>query len=315
MQLMNMSDTLGLPGAKLTRADLVDLNAFVAVARTRSFTRAGIELGVTASALSHAIRHLETRLGVRLFNRTSRTVVPTPVGEALAARLALGFNAIGEALLEVNQHRDRPVGRLRLNVLNDGSRLLLNRALPSFLERYPEMDVEVEVNDQMVDIVAAGFDAGIRFGGTVPEDLIALPIGDALRWVAVASPRYLNRHPPIHEPDDLKQHQCIRLRTGAGVIYRWDFRKDDQHRVVDVPGRLCVNETTLAIDMALAGRGIAYCLEARVMHWLERGELQRVLPHWAPLEPAFHIYYPGRRQMPAGLREFVEVLREVAARR
>ncbi|MDP9607517.1 UNVERIFIED_ORG: DNA-binding transcriptional LysR family regulator [Variovorax paradoxus] len=297
------------PITKLARADLVDLNAFVAVARARSFRQAAIELGVTPSALSHAIRNLEARLGVRLLNRTSRSVVPTQAGADLAARLEIGFHEIGEALVGINQHRDRPVGRLRLNVLNDGARLLLSRLLPMFLEYCPEVTVEVEVNDQMVDIVAAGFDAGIRFGGTVPEDLVAVPIGARLRWVAIASPTYLERHPPIQAPEELRRHNCIQIRTGAGVIYRWDFHKGNEHRVVDVPGQLCVNETTLAIDMALAGCGIAYCLEARVSALLASGELQVVLPDWAPWEPAFHIYYPGRRQMPPGLRELVDLLR------
>jgi DNA-binding transcriptional LysR family regulator len=297
------------PIARLSRTDLVDLNAFMVVARARSFTKAAVELGVTPSAISHAVRNLEERLGVRLLNRTSRTVSTTDAGATLAARLTVGFDEIGGALQELDRHRGRPVGRLRLNVLADGARLLLADVLPGFLDDYPDVTVEVAVDDRIVDIVAAGFDAGIRFGGTVPEDFVAVPIGERLRWVAAAAPAYLKTRPPILFPEDLKAHRCIQIRTGEGVIYRWDFSKQGDHRVVDVPGQLCSNETTMAIDMALAGHGIVYCLEDRITQWLDGGELRAVLPDWAPWEPAFHIYYPMTRQMPPGLRELIDALK------
>ncbi|OLU16697.1 LysR family transcriptional regulator [Pseudomonas sp. PA1(2017)] len=298
-----------LPTARLSRADLADLNSFLAVERLRSFTQAAVELGITTSALSHAVRNLEERLGVRLLNRTSRTVSPTDAGAALAKRLTIGFTEISGALAALDRHRDRPSGRLRLNVLSDGARLLFTKYLPPFLEAYPEVSVEVAVEDRMVDIVAAGFDAGIRFGDRIPEDFIAVRISEELRWVAVASPRYLNSNPRIVEPEDLKQQNCIQIRMGNGVIYRWDFEKDGDHRCIEVPGQLCVNETAFGIEMALADRGITYCLEERVREYIARGELQIVLPDWAPIEPAFHIYYPGRRQMPPGLRELVDSFR------
>lgn len=297
------------PIAKLGRTELVDLNAFMVVARLRSFTKAAVELGVTPSAISHAVRNLEARLGVRLFNRTSRTVAATDAGATLATRLAVGFDEIGGALQDLDRHRGRPVGRLRLNVLADGARLLLADVLPSFLVDYPDITVEVAVDDRMVDIVAAGFDAGIRFGGTVPEDFVAVPIGASLRWVAAAAPGYLKVRLPILVPEDLKAHRCIQIRTGEGTIYRWDFSKDGDHRVIDVPGQLCSNETTFAIDMALAGHGIVYCLEERITGWIDRGELQVVLPDWSPREPAFHIYYPMTRQMLPGLRELIDALK------
>jgi len=298
-----------LPTSRLSRADLADLNSFLAVERLRSFTQAAVELGITTSALSHAIRNLEERLGVRLLNRTSRTVSPTDAGAALAKRLTVGFSEISSALAALDRHRDRPSGRLRLNVLSDGARLLFTKFLPPFLEAYPEVSVEVAVDDKMVDIVSAGFDAGIRFGNTIPEDFIAVRLGEELRWVAVASPRYLNAHSRILVPEDLKNHNCIQIRMGNGVIYRWDFEKDGDHRAIDVPGQLCVNETTLGIEMALADRGITYCLEERVRPHLARGELQSVLPDWAPMEPALYLYYPGRRQMPQGLRELIDLFR------
>lgn len=301
-----------LPTTRLSRADLADLNAFLAVESHRSFSRAAIELGITTSALSHSIRNLETRLGVRLLNRTSRTVSPTDAGATLAKRLSIGFQEIGGALAEVDRHRDRPSGRLRINVLNDGARLLLTRWLPPFLDAYPDVSVEIAVDDRMMDIIAAGFDAGIRYGGTIPEDFIAVPISGPLRWVATASARYINRSPRLVHPEDLRHHNCIQIRTGNGTIYRWDFEKDGEHRTIDVTGQLCVNETEFGIEMALADRGITYCLEDRIRGHLDRGELQVVLPDWAPIEPPFHIYYPDRRQMTPGLRELVDMLRTEA---
>jgi DNA-binding transcriptional LysR family regulator len=298
-----------LPTTRLSRADLADLNAFLMVENHRSFSKAATELGVTTSALSHSIRNLETRLGVRLLNRTSRTVSPTDAGSTLAKRLTIGFEEIGGALAEVDRHRDRPSGRLRINVLNDGARLLLAKRLPTFLQAYPEVQVEIAVDDRMMDILAAGFDAGIRYGGTIAEDFISVPISDRVKWVAAASPKYLHRSTPLHVPEDLKQHNCIQIRTGNGVIYRWDFAKAGDHRVMDVSGQLCVNETQMGIEMALAGSGITYCPEERIRPHLESGALQVVLPNWAPIEPAFHIYYPGRRQMPPGLRELIDALR------
>lgn len=298
-----------LPTSNLSRADLADLNAFLIVANQKSFSKAAIELGITTSALSHSIRNLETRLGVRLLNRTTRTVSTTDAGKTLVRRLTVGFEEIGAALAEVDQFRDKPTGRLRINVLSDGARLLMTKYLPKFLEAYPEMSVEVAVDDRIIDIVEAGFDAGIRYGGTIPEDLIALRVSDRLRWVAVAAPKYLNHSPEIDVPEDLKQHNCIQLRTGFGVIYQWDFEKKGIRCAIDVPGQLCVNETAIGIDMALAGRGIMYCLEERIRPYLENGTLQIVLPDWAPVEEPFYLYYPGRRQIPPGLKELIDILR------
>lgn len=298
------------PIAKLSRADLADLNAFLVIERLRSFTKAAVELGISTSALSHAMRNLEQRLGVRLLNRTSRTVSPTDAGVSLARRLQVGFDEIGGALDEINKHRDRPVGRLRINTLSDGARLVLARALPRFLAAFPDVEVEVAVDDRMIDIVECGFDAGIRFGGTVQEDFIAVKISPRLRWVAVASPRYVNVSGRLATPEDLLGHRCIQIRTGLGTIYRWDFEKDGEHRAIEVPGQLCVNETALGIDMALAGVGITYCLEERVAAYIASGALQYVLPDWSPIEPPFTLYYPGHRQMPPGLRELIDTLRE-----
>ncbi|MCW2475800.1 LysR family transcriptional regulator [Candidatus Symbiopectobacterium sp. NZEC151] len=294
----------------LTRSDLADLNAFLITERMRSFTKAAVELGITTSALSHSIRNLETRLGVRLLNRTSRTVSPTEAGTTLALRLTTGFREIGDALEEINLMRDRPVGRLRLNVLSDGARLVIARHLPRFISKYPDVEVEISVDDRMVDIVSEGFDAGIRFGGTVPEDLVAVRLGGELTWVAVASPRYLYQHTPPSIPEDLRLHDCIQMRTGQGIIYRWEFRRKEDYRVVDVTGPVCVSETALAIELALSGVGIAYCLKDRVRDYIRDGSLRVVLPEWSPIEPPMYLYYPGHRRLPQGLKELIEVLHE-----
>jgi len=303
-----------LPVSKISRADLADLNSFLIVYRLCNFTQAAKELGVTTSALSHSIRNLESRLGVRLLNRTSRTVSPTEAGSNLAKRLAVGFSEIGEALAEVNRHRASPAGRLRLNALQDGARLVLAKCLPIYLKKYPDMSVEVAVEDKMVDIVAAGFDAGFRFGGTIPADLVAVKVSTPLKWVAVASPRYLYQKTAPMIPEDLIHHSCIQIRTGQGVIYRWDFEKDGDHRVIDVPGQVCVNDTNLVLDFARAGVGIGYCLEARAAQYLQTGELRQVLPDWAPTEPPMYLYYPGHRSVPSGLHELIEVIREELSR-
>ncbi|MCA1179587.1 MULTISPECIES: LysR family transcriptional regulator [unclassified Pantoea] len=298
------------PIAKLSRRDLADLNAFRAVERLRSFTQAAVELGITTSALSHSVRNLEARLGVRLLNRTSRTVAPTDAGASLASRLEIGFKEIGDALDEINNFRDRPVGRLRVNALCDGARLILAKHLPRFLQAYPEVEIEIAVDDKMVDIVSGGFDAGIRFGGTVPEDFVAVKLGHDLRWVAVASPRYLFRRQKPVVPEDLRSHSCIQIRMGSGTIYRWEFRKGDEYRAIEVPGQTCVNETTMGVELALGDVGITYCLEDRVSDYIKRGELVEVLSDWAPIEPAMHLYYPGHRQIPQGLRELIDMLKD-----
>jgi len=299
------------PTSALSRSDLADLNAFRRVERLRSFTKAAVELGITTSALSHAIRNLETRLGVRLLNRTSRAVTPTDAGASLARRLNRGFQEIGDALDEIACLRDRPVGRLRLHALSDATRLILARYLPEFLRKYPEVEVEVSVDDRMTESLAEEVDASIRFGGGASKELIAVKLGTELKWVAVASPRYLYHRPPIQVPEDLLAHSCIRMRSGQGG--EWAFRQGDDYRLIDVPGQICVSETTLALELAVAGTGIAYCLEDRVREPLMNGTLRVVLFDWSPLTPPLMLYYPGNRPIPSGLHELIALLREGTA--
>ncbi len=298
------------PISRLSRQELADLNAFCMVERMRSFTKAAVELGITTSALSHAIRNLESRLGIRLLNRTSRTVAPTDAGEVLAKQLNKGFSEISEGLETLNQFRDKPAGRIRLNVLNDGARLVLAPHLAKFLSAFPDVEVDIAVDDHMVDIIESGFDAGFRYGGTIPEDFVAMKVCESLRWIAVASPGYLRDKPIIKHPEDLRRHNCIQIRTGQGLILKWDFDRNDESLSIDVPGQVCVGETTLGIELALKDVGIFYCPEQRVMTYLSRGELLSVLPDWVSLDEGMYIYYPSFRTPPRGLRELVNVLRE-----
>ncbi|UYY78491.1 LysR family transcriptional regulator [Sphingomonas sp. R1] len=293
------------------RSDFADLNAFLAIARHRSLRRAGLELGVSASALSHALKGLEARLGVRLLNRTNRSITLTAAGETLQAEIAHPFATIIEATEALNHFRETPAGRIRLNVAEHAAALVLAPVLPVFLERYPDMAVDLCVSNQMVDIVERGFDAGIRYGGTVPEDMIAQRISGSIRWVAVASPDYLARFGVPAHPDDLRSHRCIRSRLGDDRIYHWEFERDDAVCTLDVPGTLTVDSTALAIDLAVRGAGLCYLPEPSVAAPLAAGALAVVLGDWAPVGEPMHLYHSGRRQLPMGLRLLIDTIREM----
>ena len=299
--------------ARLTRSDLGDLNLVLAIARAGGFRRAALDLDVSPSALSHAVRGLEARLGIRLFNRTSRSVTPTEAGRELLASLDTGFATIENGLEALNRYRDRPAGRLRLNALTDAARLVLGPALPTFIAAYPEVKLEVVVQDDFVDIVGEGFDAGIRFGGSVPEEMIATRIGGDLRWIMIASPAYLADDPAPAHPDDLARHRCIGMRMGTGSIYHWEIDRGGERMEVTTDWSIIVNEAALAIQLAESGAGIAYCQERLVEDRLAVGSLHEVLPDWASFGPAFQIYYPGRRQVPHALRALIAHLQAWAA--
>jgi DNA-binding transcriptional LysR family regulator len=291
------------------RSELADLNVFVTIVRRRSFRQSAIELGVTTSALSHAMKNLESRLGVKLLNRTSRSVVPTLAGTALAERLEHGFQAIGDALGELDRHRRSPVGRLRINVPRDASRLLIGPILPRFVEDYPDIQLEITAEDRPVDIVADGYDAGIRYGGTVPKDMVAVALTEGLRWVVVGSPDYFARHGRPELPQDLLRHSCVRMRLGDNSLYKWELGTGDKACEIDVPGPVSANDTETSVQAAVNGVGLAYCLERRISEELREGRLEVVLPEWAALAPPFFMYYPSRRQTQPGLRPLIEAIR------
>ncbi|MGH1589034.1 LysR family transcriptional regulator [Methylobacterium phyllosphaerae] len=298
---------------RINRTELADLGTFLAIARHRSFRRAGLELGVSASALSHALKAMEARLGVRLINRTSRSVTLTAAGEDLLASLDAPFAAIGSALDVLNQYREagKATGRIRLNVLEHASTLLLAPVLPLFHERHPRVEIDIRVSNDLLDVVDAGADAGIRYGGTVPQDMVAQRLSADLRWVVVGAPAYLDRHgTPLH-PRDLSAHRCLRIRLGDDSLYRWEFERAGEQIALNVPGVVTIDNTQFALSLAAAGGGLAYVPETCVGPSITRGELRIVLADWAPMGPGFHLYYPGRRQLPTGLRLLIDLIREV----
>lgn len=290
---------------------LSDLVAFVTIVTHRSFRKAADELGLSPSTLSHVIRTLEANIGMRLLNRTTRSVAPTEAGERLAARLMPVIRDFDLALEEIDQFRSRPSGTLRINSSEIAARVLLSAVVPIFLERYPEMALDLVTEGRLVDIVAEGFDAGTRLGESVPQDMIAVPFDGKTRFVAVASPAYLSRRPPPKTPDDLKDHVCIRFRLRSGKIFRWEFEKHGQEMAVDVAGPLTLDHMQLMIEAAVKGMGIAYVAERGLRPHLDSGALVLLLEDWCPWIPGLFLYYPGRRHVPPGLRAFIDVLKEV----
>ena len=236
----------------------------------------------------------------------------TAAGEDLHAQFTAPFDAIGNAVEGLNRYRDEPAGRISLNVLEHASALLLVPVLPVFVERYPGIAVDVTVTNHLVDVVAQGADAGIRWGGTVPEDMIAQRLSRDIRWVVVASPAYLERHGTPSHPRDLPDHRCLRIRLGNESIYHWEFEKGGEEAIaVDVPGAITLDQTQFAIDLASAGTALAYLPEPSVAPLLQAGRLELVLADWASMGPGFHIYYPGRRQLPVGLRLLIDLIRQM----
>jgi DNA-binding transcriptional LysR family regulator len=293
------------------RSDFADLTYFLEIAKHRSFRRAGVELGVSASALSHALRGLEERLGVRLLNRTSRSVTLTAAGEALQGAVQSPFDQIGQAMEVVNRFRDAPMGRVRLSVPNDAADHLIAPVMTQFIERYPDIEIEISVSNRLIDVVDGGFDAGIRFGGTVPEDMIAQRLSADVRWIVVAAPAYLERFGTPAHPNDLHAHRCIRIRIGDDSVYRWEFEHGDQQLEINVPGSMIVDDGRLGVAAACDGAGLMYAADTMVRSQLASGALRVVLDKWAPTSGGYHIYYSSRRHVPAGLRLFIELVREL----
>ncbi len=295
----------------MARPSLSDLTALVAISAHRSFRKAADELGQSPSTLSHMMRSLEAGMGLRLLHRTTRSVSPTEAGERLIVRLRPVLRDLDEALEEVDVFRGRPSGTLRINAGEIAARLLLRAVVPIFLSRFPEMSLDLVTEGRLVDIVAGEFDAGFRLGEAVPRDMISVRFGGETRFVAVASPDYLAAREAPRTPDDLKQHACIRVRLPSGKPFRWEFAKHGQELAVDVPGTLTLDHTELMTEAAAAGLGIAYVSDRVARPYLERGALLAVLEDWCPAVPGLFLYYPGHRHVPAGLRAFIDVLKEV----
>lgn len=287
-----------------------DLSAFVLVATRRSFRRAADELGMAPSSLSHAIKSLESRLGVRLLNRTTRSVALTEAGDRLLARLAPVLEDVNAALAEASAARDVPAGTVRINAPETAALMLTRDVVPWVLDRFPEVGIDLVTEGRFVDIVEAGFDAGVRLGQTVPQDMVAVRFGGDMQFLMVASPRYLQRAGRPRAPQDLHRHACIRHRMPSGKLYRWEFERRAEKTVLDVPGRLTLNSIALMVEAALDDRGVAFVPRPAVEPFLRSGRLTTVLEDWCPPGPGLFLYYPGHRQVPSALQAFIQVLRE-----
>ena len=290
--------------------DLGDLTAFVAVARSGGFREAARTSGMGASSLSEAVRRLEAKLGVRLLNRTTRSVVPTEVGSRLLDRLSPALLDIEAALDVVNGFRDRPVGTLRLNVPISAVRLVLPRIVPGFLAAYPDIRLEVIAEDSFVDVLAAGCDAGIRYDERLEQDMIATPIGPReQRLAAAASPRYLDLHGRPNHPRDLLEHACLLGQFSSGAMTAWEFERDGEVVKLDPSGPLLVRvgaATDLAVEAAVAGCGVINLFEDWLRPYLDSGALEPILEPWWQRFSGPFLYYPGRRYLPAPLRAFID---------
>ena len=293
-----------------------DLDAFVAVARAKGFRDGARASGTSASGLSEAVRRLETRLGVRLLHRTTRSVLPTEAGERLLERLGPALSEVEAALDVVNGFRDRPMGTLRLNVPVSAARLVLPAIVPPFLAAYPEIRLEVIAEESFVDVLAAGCDAGIRYDERLEQDMIAVPIGPRVqRFAAAAAPAYLERRGRPDHPRELLGHACLRGRFTSGAMPPWEFERDGEVVRVDPAGPLIVRAggaTDLAVDAAIAGVGIVYLFEAWLRPHLDSGALEPVLKPWWQRFSGPFLYYSGRRLLPAPLRAFVDFIKASA---
>ena len=299
-----------MPAIPRAEVGLSELNAFAAVATHRSFRKAADELGVKASTLSHLLRSMETRVGVRLLHRTTRSVAPTEAGARLLERLRPVLRELGAALAEVDDFRGQPSGTLRINASEAAARWLLDEIVPTYLARHPGMRLDIVTDGTLVDIVAAGFDAGIRLADAVPQDMVAIPVGVPARFVTVASPAYLKTRRRPRTPADLRNHACIRHRFPSGKLFRWDFERHGETVVLDVDGSMTLDHPELMARAAAADLGIAYVPIAVAAPYLATKQLVIVLGEWCPELPGLSLYYPGHRHVPAGLRALVEILRE-----
>jgi DNA-binding transcriptional LysR family regulator len=294
----------------MKRDDLYDLAAFAVVAEQSSFTRAAAELGMSQSALSHAMKSLEARLGVRLLSRTTRSVSTTEAGETLLRSLRPALEDISSGVDAVGALRGRPSGVVRLTATKHAVSTVVMPVLPRFLASHPDIRVDMIVDDNLTDIVAERIDAGIRFGDIVEKDMIAVRIGPDIRMAVVGAPSYFAHHPVPRTPRELSGHRCINYRhIRSGGLYAWDFEDKGRPFQVRVEGPLMINNADLIREAALAGQGIAYVYEDEVLADIKAGRLKRILERWCPTFPGYYLYHPSRRQTPPALAAFIAALR------
>src|SRR5215470_5212715 len=289
--------------------DLSELAAFDAVARHRNFRRAGEERGVTASAISHAVSNLEARVGIRLLNRTTRSVSLTDAGARLLSQLSPAFGEIGSALDALNQYRDTPFGKVRINAPNSIARFVFGPVMGPLLAKNPNLELEIVATDLLVDIVEEGFDAGIRLGESLRDGMTAVKIRPRLRLSVVGSPAYFERHPAPRTPADLKHHVCIRNTYPSGVAYAWSFSRGDKEVEYQPAGPLSLDDHELMLEAALSGAALAYVWEDRARSHIGSGRLIECLAAWCPPEEWLYLYHPTRKYISAGLRAVIKALR------
>lgn len=285
-----------------------DLNVFLTIATCQNMSRAAKELGVTPSTLSHFLRNIETRLGFRLFNRTTRSIALTDVGLHLFTRLTPIYQDIEDVLDELNVFRSTPSGVLRINAGRPSVQMVLLPIISRFITIYPEIHIDIVADDALVDVVSGGFDAGIRFGESLDADMNIIPIGPAMRSAVVATPDFFKRYPFPQHPQDLNLLPCIRLRFPSGKMYRWEFEREGETIAMDVTGPVTLDDMGLIAEASLSGYGLAYVFEELVKPCLDDGKLIRVLQDWCPQYPGLYLYYPGRNQQPAALKSFINFI-------
>ncbi|CAJ1845518.1 LysR substrate-binding domain-containing protein [Aeromonas hydrophila] len=294
----------------ITRTDLAELAVFAAVARHQSFSKAALELGVSASALSHSLKGLETRLGVRLLNRSTRAVVPTDAGQRLLAQLLPTLSHLESALGELARHSDEPVGRLKISAPRGAIDELLAPVLIDYMVRYPRMQVEVVEQELMPRLIEDGYDAALFYGDLLPKEMIGVPLGPPQRYLVVAAPAYLAEHGTPQHPRELTRHACIGYRLTPSHHYRWAFAGEEGAMLeIEVTGPLTTSTPALYLGAAEAGLGLAYCLEEEVSRQLAEGTLVSVLEPWCPTFVGFSLFYPSRHQLGNGLRALIDMLK------
>lgn len=294
----------------MARENFNELVAFVTVAREGSFTKAAAQLGVSQSALSHTIRGLEARLGIRLLTRTTRSVSPTEAGERLLGSVAPSFDEIEAAVAALSDLREKPAGTVRITTAEHAANYVIWPKLDSFLPNYPDVKVEITVDYGLVDIVAGRYDLGVRLGDQVAKDMVAVRISPDLRMAVVGAPSYFTTRSVPLNPAELGEHDCINLRLPThGGLYAWEFEKDGQALNVRVQGQLTFNSSSPRLRAALAGRGLAFLPEDMAQEYIEAGQLVRVLADWCPSFPGYYAYYPSRRQSSPALQLVIDALR------
>lgn len=295
----------------MARQGLIEIEAVLAIARKGSFRAAALELGMSTTALSNAISKLERQLGVRVFNRTTRSVSLTDAGRAFVDQVGPALQTIHLAIEAARSQQEKPSGTLRINAFATAAREILSPLILEFLRRYPQVHVDLVTEGRLVDVVADGFDLGVRSADLVPSDMIAVPLGRVRHFAVVASPSYLENNAAPRVPTDLLAHSCIRIRLPSGALYRWSFEQAGQAVQVDVRGPITLDEASLSRIAVLQGLGIGFFMESDVRDDIASGRLVQILEDWTPPLPLLCLYYPSRRNPSAAFKAFIALAREM----